>query len=424
MDRRFKKSELKNGIRVVSEYHPNSRSVAMGLWVDVGTRDERADQIGVSHLLEHMVFKGTKTRTAYQIAKSLEALGGELNAFTSREQTCYHALVLKDHWAEALEVLCDLVSHMKFSKKDFSLEKGVILQEIAMAEENPEEYVFDLFFEVCFGRHPLGRSILGTLKSVTHMKMQDVYAHYKHQYQGSRLLVSAAGNVDHEELVQKAQQLLVGKKKKKFPNLDTKPRWQPHKIIREKDTEQVHFLIGMPFPSFTSKERFAGVILNAMLGGGMTSRLYQSIRERRGLAYSIYSTLNSFEDAGILNIYAGIDPDKVEELVELVSKEFQKLRRQGLKRSEIDNYKTQVVGSLLLGADDAENRMNSIAINELVFGEYRSPDDVVAQVQAVTADQLEAFIDTWIRPEKIAGILMGPGLSQKADWWQELDFGS
>lgn len=422
MDRKYKKSVLKNGIRVVTEYHPSARSVAMGLWVDVGTRDEKPDQIGVSHLLEHMVFKGTKTRTAYQIAKSLEALGGELNAFTSREQTCYHALVLKDHWSEALEVLCDLGSHMKFSKKDFNLEKGVILQEIAMAEENPEDFVFDLFFETCFGKHPLGRSILGSIKSVTHMKMQDIYTHYKTQYQGGNLLLSAAGNIDHEEFVAKAEELLAFKKKQKYRNLDTKPRWQAQKVIREKDTEQVHFLVGMPFPSFKSKERFAGIILNAALGGGMTSRLYQSIRERRGLAYSIYSTINSFEDAGILNIYAGIDPDKLEELVELVAREFQKLLSHGLKKSEIGTYKTQIVGGLLLGADDAENRMNSIAINELVFGQYRSPDDVVAQVQAVTADELHEFIDSWIKPDKMAGVLMGPGLSQKREWWKDVEF--
>lgn len=422
MDRKFKKSVLANGIRVVTEYHPSARSVAMGLWVDVGTRDEKPDQVGVSHLLEHMVFKGTKTRTAYQIAKSLEALGGELNAFTSREQTCYHALVLKDHWEQALDVLCDLVTHMKFSKKDFQLEKGVILQEIAMAEESPEDFVFDLFFEVCYGKHPVGRSILGSIKSVTHMKMQDVYTHYKSLYQGSNLLVSAAGNIDHEELVAKAEALLASKKKKKFSKNEPRPRWQANKVVKEKDTEQVHFLVGLPFPAFKSKERFAGIILNTLLGGGMTSRLYQSIRERRGLAYSIYSTINSFEDAGVLNVYAGIEPDKLEELAELVSHELKRVKSQGLKKSEIENYKTQVIGSLLLGADDADNRMNSIAINELVFGEYRSPDDVVAQVQAVTADDLHEFIDTWIKPEKMAGVLMGPDLSQKADWWKDLDF--
>lgn len=422
MERRYKKSVLKNGIRVVSEFHPESRAVAMGIWVDIGTRDEPVDQVGISHLLEHMVFKGTKNRTGYHIARSLEALGGDLNAFTSRENTCYHALVLKDHWCEALEVLSDLVSNMKFSKKDFNLEKGVILQEIAMAEEAPEEFVFDHFFEYCFGKHPLGRSILGSLNTVTHMKMGEVYAHYKKEYQGSNIIVSAAGNIDHEELVQKSAQFLALKRKRKPTKRDDKPRWNAHRWIKEKETEQVHFLVGMPFPSFQAPDRFAGVILNTVLGGGMTSRLYQSIRERRGLAYSIYSMMSSFVDTGVMNIYAGIDLDKVEELTELVTHELRKLRKQGLRKSEIENYKTQVVGSLLLGADDVDNRMNSIAINEFIFEKYKSPEDVVKEVQEVTADDLHEFIDKWLRPEKMAGVLMGPGLSQKEDWWKNWEF--
>lgn len=422
MERRFKKSVLTNGVRVVSEFHPESRAVAMGLWVDVGTRDELTGQVGISHLLEHMVFKGTKKRTGYQIARSLEALGGELNAFTSRENTCFHALVLKDHWGEALDVLTDLVCNMKFSKKDFLLEKGVIIQEIAMAEESPEEFVYDHFFEHCFGAHPLGRSILGSLKTITHMKMGDVYDHYKKTYQGSNIILSAAGNIDHEELVKKAESLLSSKKKSRPTIRKEKPRWKTHRWIKEKETEQVHFLIGMPFPHFESPDRFAGVILNAVLGGGMTSRLYQSIRERKGLAYVTYSMMNTFIDTGVMNIYAGVEPDKVEQLAELVAHEFKKLKKQGLKKSEIENYKTQVVGSLLLGADDVDNRMNSIAINEFIFEKYRSPETVVKDVEAITADQLHQFIDKWIRPEKVSGVLMGPGLSQKEDWWKNWEF--
>ena len=422
MERRFKKSVLKNGIRVVSEFHPESRAVAMGIWVDVGTRDESSRETGISHLLEHMVFKGTKKRSSYQISRSLEALGGDLNAFTGRENTCYHALVLKDHWDQALDVLADLVSNMKFSKKDFILEKGVILQEIAMAEESPEEYVYDHFYEHCFGQHALGRSILGSLKTVTEMTMGQVYNHYKSCYQGSNIVISAAGNIDHEEFVQKAEQLLAHKKKKHSTIRNGKPRWQTKRWIKEKETEQVHCLLGFPYPSFTASDRFAGVILNAVLGGGMTSRLYQSIREKRGLAYSIYSSMNSFFDTGVLNIYAGVDPDKVEELVELIRRELHKLIKQGLKKSEVENYKTQVIGTLLLGADDIDNRMNSLAINEFAFKKYNSPESIVKQVQAISQDQLDHFIDKWIRPEKVAGVLMGPHLSSKQEWWENWEF--
>lgn len=422
MDRKFKKSILPSGVRVVSEYHPDARSVALGVWVDCGTRHEPHDQVGISHLLEHMVFKGTKSRTAYQISKSLEALGGDLNAFTSREHTCYHALVLKDFWPQAFEVLSDLTTQMKFSKKDFQLEKSVIIQEIAMSEESPEDFVYDLFFENCFHGNSLGRSILGSIKTINRMSMGQIYKYYRSHYQGSNLLVSAAGNVDHEELVQAAQQIWGRKKQKPKVVHTRKPRWKVSRKIKEKDTEQVHFLVGMPFPGMNSKYRFHSIIVNAALGGGMTSRLYQSIRERRGLAYSIYSSVNTFADTGLLNIYAGVDGEKLEDLVTLVQKELTRFRKQGLKPAEVESYKTQVIGHLLLGSDDTDNRMNSIAINEFIFGKYFSPEQVVEKLKSITNKEINQFIKEWIRPDKISGVLMGPDLSQKEEWWKKVSF--
>lgn len=407
---------------MVSEYHPEARSVALGVWVDRGTRHEPEHQVGISHLLEHMVFKGTKKRSAYQIAKSLEALGGDLNAFTSREHTCYHALVLKDFWPEAFEVLADLTTQMQFSKKDFQVEKSVIIQEIAMSEESPEDFVFDLFFETCFRGSPLSRSILGSIKTISKMSMGEIYRHYKSHYQGTNLLVSAAGNVDHEELVNEAEKIWGGKRVRTPQIPMPKPRWKTERRLKEKETEQVHFLVGLPFPGMNSKDRFKSVVVNAALGGGMTSRLYQSIRERRGLAYSIYSTLNTFADTGILNIYAGVDGDKLEELVELVTKELSKLKKQGLKKAEVESYKTQVIGHLLLGSDDTDNRMNSIAINEFMYGQYYSPEQIVEKLKALTASEVNEFIKEWIQPDKISGVLMGPGLSQKESWWKEVSF--
>ena len=214
----FKKTTLPNGIRVVSELHPSSRAVSLGVWVLTGTRDETPDVAGVSHFLEHLVFKGTKTRTAYQIVKSLEALGGELNAFTSRENTCYHALVLKDHWPVALDVLSDLVSHMQINRKDFNLEKGVILQEIAMGEENHEEMIFDIFADKVYGKNSLGRPILGTVKSIAEMTQTQVNDYYRKHYTGKNMIVSAAGNIDHQDLVEMVQRQLGHKKKLKLKN--------------------------------------------------------------------------------------------------------------------------------------------------------------------------------------------------------------
>jgi predicted Zn-dependent peptidase len=303
METKFKKSELSNGIRVVSEMHPGSCAVSISIWVLTGTRDEASTDAGISHLLEHLVFKGTKTRSAYQIAKSLEALGGELNAYTTRENTCYHALVLKDHWEEALDVLADLVNNMHLNRKDFALEKSVILQEIAMSEDSHEEIIYDILYDQVYGQHPLGRSILGTPASITKMKQSQVMNYYKKTYAGENLIVSAAGCIDHSELVDGIQKRLGGKKPIDLDLPRRSPRWLKRRHVVEKQAEQVHMLIGLPTASFKDKNRFEAVITNTLLGGGMTSKLYQSVRERRGLVYTIHSSLNTHIDSGILTIY-------------------------------------------------------------------------------------------------------------------------
>ncbi len=289
---------------MVTEDHPNSRAIAIGVWVLTGTRDEAPEQAGISHLLEHLVFKGTKTRNAYQIAKSLEEVGGELNAYTTKEYTCYHALVLKDHWEKALEVLCDLVSNMKVSSADYKTEKGVILQEIAMTDDSHEEIAHDLFFEKALKNHNLGKPILGTVASVARMSQRDVMAYYKKNYSGSNIIVSAAGNLEHDKFTKMTEKLLKTKKKTKLIIDRQKPKFHPIREVVEKQSEQVHFLMGLPSITFRDKYRFEAYIVNALLGGGMTSRLYQSVREKRGLVYTIYSSLNTFSDFGMMLVYA------------------------------------------------------------------------------------------------------------------------
>lgn len=420
---KFKKTVLPNGIRVVSEFHPQARAVSLGLWVETGTRHEGPGQDGISHLIEHLVFKGTKTRTAYQIVRSLEALGGELNAFTSKEHTCYHALVLRDHWETALDVVADLVSNMKISAKDFKLEKGVILQEIAMAEDNHEDIIYDLLFENVYGKHPLSRPILGTVKSIAEMKMSSVNDYYRERYAGNALVVSAAGNIDHEELVAATAKLLKGKKKSRVrAKRQPAPRWRPVRKVVEKDGEQVHCLWAFPTASFKDRDRFEAFILNAALGGGMTSRLYQAVRERKGLVYNIHSSLNTFHDAGMICIYAGAELDNVREVGEIVAHEVRKLQKNGLPKSDIEMFKTQVVGGILLGSDDIENRMNSIGINEMVFGRYRSVDEIVAEIQAIDENRVHKYLRERMHPDKMAGIALGPGVRDIADWWKELEF--
>lgn len=419
---KFKKTVLDNGIRVVSELHPQSRAVALGAWVTVGTRDEGPDEAGLCHFVEHLVFKGTKTRSAYQIAKSLEALGGELNAFTTRENTCYHALVLKDHWPTALEILADLTCNMQLVKKDFDLEKGVILQEIAMSEDNHEELVYDAFFERVYAGNPLGTPILGSIKSIGNTRIGGVNGFYKSNYNGSNVVISAAGQVDHEELVQNVKKLFKNKKKSRVRSKRKTPRWKWDRSVQEKDSEQVHMLLGFPTASFKDKQRFEAFILNALLGGGMTSRLYQAVRERKGLVYSVYSSLTTFTDTGLINIYAGADPDNIVEVGEIIAREMKKVRKQGISKSDLELFKTQVIGGLLLGADDIDNRMNSLGVNEMVFGKYKPVDEVVAEIEKVTEKSVNEFLKTRIKPEQFSGLLVGPGVRAHEAWWKELEF--
>lgn len=417
----FKKTVLPNGIRVVSELHPSSRAVSLGIWVLTGTRDETLGMAGISHFLEHLVFKGTKNRSAYQIAKSLEALGGDLNAFTSRENTCYHSLVLRDHWPVAMDVLADLVSHMRIDRKNFRLEKGVILQEIAMSEESHEEMIFDIFADRVYGKHPLGRPILGNIKSVTEMTQLKVQEYYRQHYTGRNMIVSAAGNIDHQDLVEMVTQKLSHKKKLKLNAKRVAPRWNKVRHIVEKNSEQTHILIGMPAASFNDPFRFEALILNSLLGGGMTSRLYQSVRERKGLAYSIYSLLNTYVDVGQINIYAAADPEKAQDVVEIIFNELKKLKKSGVRRSDVELFKTQVIGNILLGSDDIENRMNSLGVNEMIFERYRSVDSIVEEIKKVSVDSIHEYLEEKFRLNALSGVMLGPGLSGLTEWWKDME---
>ncbi len=416
----YKKSEIKNGIRVVSELHPASRAVSLGIWVLTGTRDESLDEAGISHFLEHLVFKGTKTRNAYQIAKSLEALGGELNAYTTREYTCYHALVLKDHWEQALDVLTDLVSNMHLTKKDFNLEKGVILQEIAMSDDSHEEIVFDIFYDKVYGKHPLARPILGTPKSIAEMTQKKVDAYYKRTYTGKNIIISAAGCVDHQEVVEAVQNRLSAKKKSQLKTKRTTPKWKKIRHVVDKQAEQVHMLLGFPTASFQDKFRFEAYVVNTLLGGGMTSRLYQSVREKKGLVYSIYSALNTHIDSGMIYIYAGTEHKNVKNVGEIVFKELRKLKAKGVSKQDVEMSKTQIIGSILLGSDDIENRMTSLGVNEMVFGKHRSVDSVIEEIKRVSVDSVNEYISKYLNLKNVSGVLLGPQVSDFDAWFKQL----
>ena len=407
---------------MVSEYHPHSKSVALGVWVLTGTRDENPEEIGISHFVEHLVFKGTKKRNAYQIARSLESLGGDLNAYTTREQTTYHCTVLKEDWKTGLEVLSDLVCNMKISKKDFELEKKVVMQEIQMSDDSPEEIIYDYLFEHCYANHPLGRQILGKSETLAKMTQKKVYDFYKQYYQGSNLIVSAAGPLEHDALVIEAQKLFKTRKKFTTPLVRRAPRWKATRKFYDDDSEQVHILLALPATSFHDKFRFEAFIINSLLGGGMTSKLYQAVREKQGLAYSVFSSLNTQMDSGNITIYAGTDPTKVKRVISIIKDELLKIKKQGMKKSDLDLFKTQVRGQLLMGSDDIENRMTSLGVNEMVFEDYRSVERVIKEIEAVSEKSINAYLKDHFDLEKMAVVLMGPQVSKMKSWVNAIDF--
>lgn len=417
----FKKTIIQNGIRVVSEFHPQSRAVSIGLWVLSGTRDEQKNEAGVSHFLEHLVFKGTKTKTAYQIAKSLEVLGGELNAYTTREYTVYHCLVLKDHWKKGLEVLSDIVSNMSLSKEDFDLEKSVVLQEIAMGEDQLEEMVYDIYFEKSLPHSSLGKPILGNVNSISKMSMKQVKDYYHKNYSGKNIIVSGSGCVDHQDFVQAVELFLSKKPKKNILKDSKKPTHKPIRVTVEKTSEQLHLCMGLPVTSFRDRMRFEAFIVNALLGGGMTSKLYQSIREKKGLVYSVYSSLNTFKDFGVINFYAACDKKNFKNVFNSILKELKKIRKTKISEHDLNMYKTQVKGALLLGADDIENRMSSLAVNEMVFQKYKSVDEIIEEIDSVSTQSVNEFIKKYINPEDLAIVLLGSGAKELEPWLLQAD---
>lgn len=410
----FKKSVLDNGLRVVTESHPHSRAISVGIFVDLGSRDEEPNQSGITHFIEHMVFKGTKKRSAFDISKSLEAVGGDLNAYTTRETTCFHATCLREHFPLALDVLSDLVHGARMSQRDFDKERQVILQEIDMAKDAPDEYGGELYFEKVYGDHPLGASIAGTEESLAKITRAQLMKFYREHYAGSRLIVSVAGAVDHDEVVEQVEKVLGKISKGKKAHKRTKPRYRGFGHFQNRASEQVHLFLGLPSSSYKDPRRFDSYIVNALLGGGMTSRLYQRVREKRGLVYSIYSYLQSFLDCGVLMIYAGTSPKNSSDVLEIAMEETDKLLKKAPGKNEIEMYRTQLEGQILLGSEDMENRMNSLGVNELVFGQYRPVDQVISEIHAVNEDSVREYLNRYIHRQKFSFLGVGDLDAQQA----------
>ena len=407
----FRKTKMDNGVTLVTESHPYQQSVSVGFFENTGSRDESQKLMGISHFLEHMVFKGTKSRSTFEIAKSLEAVGGDLNAYTTKEYTCYHALALKEHLPLCLDVLYDLTENALLGAEDTKTERGVIEQEIDMGKESVEEYIFDMFFELAYAKHPLGYPILGTKSSLKKMTSKDLREYYQSRYGGKNQVISVTGAVDHDEILKLLSKLKNKKEKPPVKRVDAKrkaPRWKPFREFEHRDSEQVHLLMGFPSCSFKDSTRFDSYIADSLLGGGMTSRLYQKIREDKGLAYSVYSQLQSFNDCGMLMIYAGTAPENAEQALKIIRKEMEKLVKEGISSSLVKFFKTQVKGNILLGSDDMENRMNSLGINEMVYGRYRPVKEIIDEIDKVSVKSVNDYIEKYWHWSKSSLLVMGP----------------
>jgi predicted Zn-dependent peptidase len=410
----FQKTVLDNGVRVVTESHPFTRAVAAGIFVETGTRHEKPAKSGITHFLEHMVFKGTRKRNAYELAAVLEAVGGDLNAFTTREYTCFHATSLKEHTDLSLDVLTDLVTGATLTAEDFEKEREVIIQEIQMSKDNLEEYILDEYLEHVYQGQDLGINILGTEETLNALKRAELAKHYKNMFRGPQVIVSVSGPVEHEQVVASVAKRL-GKLPKRTLKHDMKrPRVKRIQEYIERPSEQVHLLVGLPSCSYKSPLRFESYVVNDLLGGGVTSRLYQKIREDKGLVYSVYSFLQSFVDSGLLLIYAGTGEQNAQQVLKIIKAELAKFKKSGIKPNELSMFKTQVKGQILLGAEDMENRMNSLGVNEMVFQQYKPIDEVISEIDKVTVKSVKEYVSKYVHPDETSLMIMGDLVPKEA----------
>ncbi|MEV4413986.1 pitrilysin family protein [Catellatospora sp. NPDC049609] len=393
-----RRTVLPNGMRILTEAVPAMRSVTFGIWVGVGSRDEAPQLGGASHFLEHLLFKGTRKRSALDISAQIEAVGGETNAYTAKEYTCYYARVLDEDLPLAIDVMCDAVADSVLAEADVETERGVILEEIAMHADEPGDEVHDLHAEVLYGDHPLGRLISGTTETITPMTRKQINSFYRRRYTPPVIVVAAAGNLDHATVVKLVQQSFAG-----TPLGDDAPAAEPeptrshlHRVkhrpagtlVREDDTEQAHLVLGGPALHRHDDRRFALGVLNNVLGGGMSSRLFQQVREKRGLAYSVYSYTSQYAEAGSFAVYAGCAPAKADEVLALIRQELADAAAHGITAEELRRGKGMLKGSLVLGLEDTGSRMSRLGKGELLHGDLMSVDELLRRIDAVTLDDV------------------------------------
>jgi predicted Zn-dependent peptidase len=405
----YRKVALDNGVRIVTERMPSLKSVTVGIWVNVGSRDEGTGEEGFSHFIEHMFFKGTATRSAAQISCEIDALGGEMNAFTTRESTTFYVKVLDAQLKPALALLADLFHCSRFPAGEIEKEKQVVLEEMRMVQDDPEELVQDLHAQQTFGAHPLGRPILGRAATIRNLARRDVLRYIENSYHPQETVVAVAGNFDQKRLLS-----LLDAHFGRFerPAAAKRDRW-PAEIhgglqVHHKELEQAHLCLGLKGISVDHKDRYAAYLLNAVLGGNVSSRLFQEIREKRGLAYSIYSCLSAYSDGGMWSVYAGTRPGEAPTVVELVAREIRRLCASGVRREELARARNQMKGSVMLGLESTSSRMNKLAKDELHFGRRVCLDEVMANIDRVNESQLLRLSRELFDARRLSLTALGP----------------
>ena len=415
----YRRTVLSNGLRVVSEKMPNAKSVSVGIWVDVGSRQESPRENGISHFIEHMCFKGTRRRTAKEIAQSLETLGGTLNAFTSRENTCFYARVLDEHFELGFDVLADITTQSLFDSGEFKKEKDVICEEIKEVFDTPGDIVHDYFAATLWNAHPLGQTIMGEAKGIRALQRRDLLGFMRRHYTTDRIVLSAAGAVDHGRLVDLARRKLVFPKSATKKQLKAPSYREGSKKVFRRKLSQTHVCIGFPSIKFADPRKYQALLLNTLLGAGMGSRLFQTIREERGLAYTVYSYQDCYQDTGVFGLYLGTDSNKTAEAVNLVLQELNAVADDSITEEEVDRAKSQLKGNLILSLEGSHSRMSRLGRLELFQQTFVPLEQSAAQINAVTLTDVRAIAREIFREKLLTMVVLGPvgnSLLKQIDW--------
>ena len=406
--RNIRKQILPNGVTILSEEMHGIRSVAIGVWLKTGSRHEQAETNGISHFIEHMVFKGTKNRSALDIARQMDSIGGNMDAFTGKETICFNAKVLDEHLPIAVDVISDLVLNPIFDPKDIDREKGVILEEIKMDEDNPDYLVHEIFTQNFWKDHPLGKPILGTRETVKAFNQTSILDNFQSRFSPGSIVVSAAGSLNHDEFVRLISDRFSGLKPVPNGHRESAPKISAKIITRNKKAlEQVQLCMGVPAPYIGHEKRYVSYVMNTLLGGGMSSRLFQKVREEQGLVYSIYSDLNPYCDTGALCVYAGTSRESAPKVVQSVLDEFRKLKNELIPAEELERVKDQLKGSLMLSLESSTSRMSNLARQDMYFDRFIDQDEIIQRVEQVSAEEVCALANEIFLSDQVAITLLG-----------------